>query len=115
MPQMNGQHFRSFSQAAHAMPKQGASEGEESGGEEPKMEGGGRAMMVTEHGDGAYSTKSRDKEGKVTKKKHANKQEMMDHMDSHFGGNEGGEEDHESEGEGYGEMDGGNAMKSILG
>jgi hypothetical protein len=104
MPQMNGKHYRSFSQAA------GAAKEPSNQSVQEKPADGGSIAHVKHHGGGKFSVKHDD--GTITK--HDSAEDLHAHLDEHFGvqdeptGDEG-MEDYEGEG------DSGEALKSILG
>lgn len=114
MPEVNGKHYRSFSAGISANRGGEGSKTQGDGKLEDEGSKGKKAVLVTDKGDGGFSTKTKHEDGRITHEDHDSADEMKAHMDTHFGG---GEEDQEngSEAEDMDEYEGGDALSSLKG
>jgi len=106
MPQVNGNHYRSFGQGYAAEKSKMGKEPEEKQGE-ASDKARGSVVHVKHHGKGKFSVKHEG--GSMTQ--HESPEDMHAHLDEHFHtGAQGSEEGMEDGDEG-----GEHALKSILG
>lgn len=117
MPQVNGNHYRTFGMGYSAeKAKSQPPEMGEAPSDEAHSESDGAEMHIKSMPDGSFETKSKRKGEKhdvhsAQPEKHESEEELKEHVGSHFGGDSHEPEEHQGDGD---EEEGGNALKSIL-
>lgn len=118
MPQVNGNHYRSFGQGYRAEKEKGSMKSMPSEPAEDDMaEGSGSVMHVKHMGGGKFKTISEHHDGSKSAEEHDSPEELHSHMHAHFGTDGDAYEGEENPHGGEDDMaeDSEDALGSILG